>query len=127
MERLREVSKRLGNPGQEKLYTAARKRGIAVTRIQIKQYLTKKPERQIFRPLPRSLGATGAESLDSRWQMDLIQFSTAPSKVGREVLKEVFFTRGVGRALPAEDARRRGGRTAPHARNTAKDTRGDFQ
>ena len=87
MERLRELAKRLGNPGQEQLYNAARKRGIAVTRNQIKQYLTEKPERQIFRPLPRSLVATGAEGIDVRWQMDLIQFSTGPRKVGRETFR----------------------------------------
>ena len=89
MERLRELAKKLGNPGQEKLYIAARKRGIPVTRNQIKQY-PEKPERQIFRPLPRSLGATGAEGLDVRWQMDLIQFSTAPSKVGRETFRYII-------------------------------------
>ena len=89
MDQLRLLAKRLGNPGQEKLFTAARKRGIAVTRNQIKQYL-EKPERQIFRPLPRSLGATCAEGLDVRWQMDLIQFSTAPSKVGRETYRYII-------------------------------------
>ena len=96
MERLRELAKKLGNPGADKLYVAARKRGIPATRNQIKQLLVEKPERQIFRPLPQSKGQTGAEGLDVRWQMDLIQFSTAPSKVGREtfryiiVLVEVF-------------------------------------
>ncbi len=89
MERLRELAKRLGNPGPDKLYIAARKRGIPVTRNQVKQLLAEKPERQIFRPLPRSLGQTGAEGLDVRWQMDLIQFSTAPSKVGRETFRYI--------------------------------------
>ena len=39
MEQLRELAKTLGNPGADKLYLAARKRNIAVTRNQIKQYL----------------------------------------------------------------------------------------
>jgi hypothetical protein len=90
MEQLRELSKKLGNPGAQKLYLSARKRGIAVTRNQIKQFLALKPERQIFRPLPRSSGATGAEDLDVRWQMDLIEFRTAPSKVGRETFKYII-------------------------------------
>ncbi len=90
MEQLRELSKKLGNPGAQKLYLSARKRGIAVTRNQIKQFLALKPERQIFRPLPRSSGATGAEALDVRWQMDLIEFRTAPSKVGRETFKYII-------------------------------------
>ena len=61
MEQLRELAKKLGNPGADKLYLAARKRNIAVTRNQIKQYLALKPERQVFKPLPRSSRATGAE------------------------------------------------------------------
>ena len=51
MEQLRELAKKLGNPGADKLYLSARKRMIAVTRSQIKQFLALKPERQIFRPL----------------------------------------------------------------------------
>ena len=90
MEQLRALAKRLGNPGADKLYLAARKRGIAVTRNQIKQFLAEKPKRQIFRPLPQSKGQTGAEELDVRWQMDLIQFSTAPSKVARETFRYII-------------------------------------
>ena len=92
MERLRELGKRLGNPGEAKLFIAAKKRGIPVTRNQITHYLAQKPERQIFRPLPRSLGATGASSLDEKCQMDLIEFRTSPSKGFKYILVliEVF-------------------------------------
>ena len=69
MERLRELAKRPGHPGADKLYIAARKRGIDVTRNQIKQLL-ERPERQIFRPLPQSKGQTGAEEIDTRMQLD---------------------------------------------------------
>ena len=82
----------MGNPGEAKLFTAARKRGILVTRNQIKQYLAQRPERQIFRPLPRSSGATGSEGIDVQWQMDLIEFRTNPSKGFKYILVliEVF-------------------------------------
>ena len=92
MERLRELAKKLGNPGEAKLYTAARKKGIPVTRNQIKQYLAQRLERQIFKPLPRSSGATGSEGLDVQWQMDLIEFRTNPSKGFKYILVliEVF-------------------------------------
>ena len=86
MERLRELARKLGNPGEAKLYTAARKRGIPVTRSQIKQYLAQRPERQIFRPLRRSSGATGSEGLDVQFQMDLIEFRTNPSKGFKYIL-----------------------------------------
>ena len=87
MDQLRELAKKLGNPGKDKLYLAARKRGTAVTRNQISQYLSPQGQRQIFRPLPKSQGVTGAEALDVRWQMDLIEFRTNPSKIGRETYK----------------------------------------
>ncbi len=107
MEDLRALAKKLGNPGQEKLYLAAGKRQIPVPRNQIKQFLSTKGEKKIFRPPPPSTGQTGTEGLDERWQMDLIQFTTAPSKVGRQtyrwilVLIEVF-SRQVW-ALPITD------------------------
>ena len=90
MEQLRELAKKLGNPGQEKLYIAARKRGIPATRNQIKQLLETKGARQLFRPLPQSKGQTGAEGPDTRFQMDLIEFRTAPSKVGRDTFKYIL-------------------------------------
>ena len=40
MERLRELAKKLGNPGADKLYIAARKRGIPATRSQVKQLIS---------------------------------------------------------------------------------------
>ena len=90
MEHLRELAKKLGNPGQEKLYIAARKRGNPATRNQIKQLLETKGARQLFRPLPQSKGQTGAEGSDTRFQMDLIEFRTAPSKVGRDTFKYIL-------------------------------------
>jgi ribosomal protein S21 len=90
MEQLRELAKKLGNPGADKLYTAARKRGIAVTRNQIKQLLETKGAKQLFRPLPESKGKTGAEAPFTRMMMDLIEFRTAPSKVGRETYRYIL-------------------------------------
>ena len=107
MEELRKLAKQLGNPGQDKLYTAARKRGIPVTRNQIKQLLETKGAKQLVRPLPQSKGRTGAEGPDTRYQMDLIEFRTAPSKVGRETYKYILvlidvFSREVW-AAPTKD------------------------
>jgi transposase InsO family protein len=90
MEQLRELAQKLGNPGADKLYTAARKRGIAVTRNQIKQLLETKGSKQLFRPLPESKGKTGAEAPFARMMMDLIEFRTAPSKVGGQTYKYIL-------------------------------------
>ena len=107
MEALRELAKKLGNPGADKLYTAARKRGIPVTRNQIKQLLETKGAKQLFRPLPESKGKTGAEAPFTRMMMDLIEFRTAPSKVGRETYRYILvlidvFSREVW-AAPTKD------------------------
>ncbi len=107
MEQLRELSRKLGNPGADKLFTAARKRGIPATRNQIKQLLETKGSKQLFRPLPESKGRTGAEAPFTRMMMDLIEFRTAPSKVGRETYKYILvlidvFSREVW-AAPTKD------------------------
>ena len=69
MEQLAELAKELGTPGQAKLYRAARKKGIAVSKIEVRSFLAKKGEKQIFRPLPESKGMTGTEAQASglRW------------------------------------------------------------
>ena len=90
MDQLRELARTLGNTGKDKLYLAARKRGIRVTRNQIAQYLSPQGQRPICRPLPKSQGVTGAEALDVRWQMDLIEFRTNPSKIARETYKYIL-------------------------------------
>jgi transposase InsO family protein len=107
MEQLRELAKKLGNPGADKLFTAAKKRGIQVTRNQVKQLLETKGAKQLFRPLPESKGKTGAEAPFTRMMMDLIEFRTNPSKVGRETYKYILvlidvFSREVW-AAPVKD------------------------
>ena len=79
MERLRELAKKLGNPGADKLYIAARKRGIPATRSQVKQLISAIGTKQIFKPLPRSSGVTAAEDVATRFQADLIDYHTKPT------------------------------------------------
>ena len=69
----------MGNPGADKLYIAARKRGIPATRSQVKQYIGAIGSKQIFKPLPRSSGVTAAEDVATRFQADLIDYHTKPS------------------------------------------------
>ena len=79
MERLAALSKELGTPGTEKLWKAARKRNIPVTRQQIKEFLSQKGEAQVFRPFPASQGKSSAEGPYTRFQMDLIDMKNSPS------------------------------------------------
>jgi hypothetical protein len=80
MERLAALSKELGTPGIEKLFKAARKRNLPVTRQQIKEFLSQKGEAQVFRAFPASQGKSSAEGPYTRFQMDLIDMKNSPSK-----------------------------------------------
>ena len=42
MEQLAELAKELGTPGKDKLYRAARKKGIAVSKLEVRSFLAKK-------------------------------------------------------------------------------------
>ena len=72
MEQLAELAKELGTPGKDKLYKAAKKKGIPVSKLEVRSFLAKKGEKQIFRPLPESKGKTGTEGPGFRAQMDII-------------------------------------------------------
>ena len=71
-EGLRRLSERLGTPSAEKLYIAAKQRGLDVTKKQVRDFTQRLGERQIFRPVQRAEGATASESIDGRFVMDLI-------------------------------------------------------
>ncbi len=77
MDQLAALAKELGTPGQKKLYQAAKKRGIAVSRQEVARFLATKGQKQLFRPLPESKGKAASEDVDFRWQMDTIQYTVS--------------------------------------------------
>jgi len=96
MEQLAELAKELGTPGQAKLYRAAKKKGIPVSKIEVRSFLAKKGEKQIFRPLPESKGKTGVKDLGFRAQMDIIDLKYSKSQGNKNILVVIdVFTRKV--------------------------------
>ena len=73
--RLKELQKKVGDTGVDKLFRAAKKEGLAVNRQLVKDFLSTDAPGQVFRPLPESKGKTGAEAQGFRLQADLIDFS----------------------------------------------------
>ena len=73
---MKELSDRLGTPGADKLYIAAKQRGLNVTKKQVRDFSRRIGERQIYRPVQRAEGKTASEDIDSRFQMDLIDLHT---------------------------------------------------
>ncbi len=78
MEALRALSHKLGSPGVEKLWIAARTRGLPVTKAQVYDLVRRQGERQLFMPVRPSLGKSASEGIDVRFQMDLIDWRTEP-------------------------------------------------
>ena len=63
LARLKELHRKVGDVGVDKLWAAVKKEGLAgVNRQLVKDYLSTGAEAQIFRPLPESKGKTGAEA-----------------------------------------------------------------
>jgi len=91
---LAELSAELGAPGVERLFTAARKRKLNVTRNDVISLAKVRAETQIFRPLPRAAGKTATHGpSDSRFMMDLLDMSRSPNLAGDKyaiILVEVF-------------------------------------
>ena len=107
---LRALSKQLGSPGALALYTAARKRGIAVTRQQARELVSKRGENQIFTAVQPSAGKSTAESEFARFQADVIDQRNDGGVEGEEIAKDILvvvniFTREVyARAMPNKSA-----------------------
>ena len=75
MQRVRDLYEELGMPGQAKLFQEVRKRGIAVSRSQVNEFVKGRGERQVFtQPLPRAEGKTASEDVNARYMMDVVNF-----------------------------------------------------
>ena len=101
--RLIELEQRLGTPGAGKLYAAARRRGIRVTKEQVKRFVATKGQKQLFRALPASKGQTAAESPQMRFQMDLVDMRNSPSREKKYILVLVNVYTRKAYAAPIED------------------------
>ena len=97
MEQLQDLAKELGTPGFQKLYKAARKRNIDISKTEVKSFLAKHGQKQIFRPLPQSKGKTASEEPFYRVQMDLIDLKYSKSQGNSVILVLIdVFSRKVG-------------------------------
>jgi hypothetical protein len=107
---LRALSKELGSPGALALYTAARKRGINITRKQVKDLVSKQGENQIFTAVQKSAGKSTAESEFARFQADVIDLRNDTGVEGEVRAKDILvlvnvFTREIyARAMPSKTA-----------------------
>ena len=72
MTQLEQLYNDLGNPGADALYIAARRAGIEVKKADVRAFVSKQSSKQTLAAQQPSKGKIASESLNARWQMDLI-------------------------------------------------------
>ena len=80
MAELFKLNDELGFPGADKLYLAAKRRGLKVTKAQAKLVAERNVGGQTVAPLQPSRGKTVAENPNARWQMDLAHIANDNKK-----------------------------------------------
>jgi hypothetical protein len=71
---LRSIWLETGRAGVAKLFAATQRAGLGVRRAAVDAFIKKQETRQIFAPAPKSDGKVTSNTLDGRWQIDLIDF-----------------------------------------------------
>ena len=121
---LREIWVEAGRPGAAKLLAAARRKGLDVKKAAVDAFVKAQETRQIYAPAPKSKGKVGANGLDDRWQVDLIdwkQMDASKNQGQRNVLVvvDVFSRYGLSSGRrSASYWRTEASRTDPSAQGT---------
>ncbi|MCP3886413.1 MAG: transposase family protein, partial [Propionibacteriaceae bacterium] len=103
---LRELWVESGCPGVAKLFAAAKRKGLDVKRATVDAFVKSQETRQIFAPAPTSKGKVTANSIDDRWQIDLIdykQMDISANKGYRNVMVAVDVFSRFAWAVPMQD------------------------
>ena len=79
MEELRELSAQLGHPSADKLYQAAQRRNLPVTRKAVDTFVQAQSVRQVFKKRTDYEGKIAAVKINDRWAADLIDYTAKPS------------------------------------------------
>ena len=79
MEALKELAKELSYPGVEKLWRAAERRNVHVTKDQVLAFVRSQGQRQVFAPRPKYEGKIVGTRINDRWAADLIDYTAKPS------------------------------------------------
>jgi len=79
MEQLRELSDRLGHPSADKLWLAAQRQNLPVTRKAVFALVQANNARQVFKKRANYDGRIAATGINDRWVADLIDYTAKPS------------------------------------------------
>ena len=102
MQRVRDLYDQLAKPGAQKLFQEAKKRGIAVSRSQVTDFVRSQAERQVFSaPLPKAQGKSVSEDVGARFQIDVVNYQ---SGIMALVLVNVFTRKFWAKTIPNKSA-----------------------
>ena len=79
MEQLRELSNQLGHPSADKLWQAAQRQNLPVTRKNVFNFVQAHAARQVFKKRANYEGKITATEINGRWAADLIDYTAKPS------------------------------------------------
>ena len=104
MSALERLSEELSYPGQHALYLAAKKKGINVTRDEVRRLVNSNVAKQEISAAQPSKGKIAAETKGARWQADLAEFHPRDSGLKKLqyalVVVNVFDRKTYTRVLP---------------------------
>ena len=91
MELLRELSNQLGHPSADKLWQAAQRQNLPVTRKNVFNFVQAHAARQVFKKRANYEGKITATEINGRWAADLIDYTAKPLLVKMEkILTNTF-------------------------------------
>ena len=108
-ETLEKLYQDLNFPSTDVFFKAIRRKGIAVRRSDVAEFVSSRSERQIFAPPPSFAGNVVASDVNDRWAADLISYVSRPAMTqGVEyqyvlVVQDIFSRRLYARALTTVD------------------------
>jgi hypothetical protein len=79
MEALQALSAELGYPSADKLWKAAIRRKLPVTKPDVREFVKSQSARQVLAARPQYDGKVVASKLNERWAADLIDYTATPS------------------------------------------------
>ena len=90
MEQLRALDKELSSPGVDKLYIAARRKGMEVTKEQVRDFAATRHTNETLRLHKPYVGKSAAEGPNVRWQLDLAAMPLRRGYMGFILTVDVF-------------------------------------
>jgi hypothetical protein len=86
----RQFNHESGNPSVGPLWLAAHRRGLVVSKKQVEAFVRQEGEKHIFQAVQLAKGKSVAESLDARWQMDMVVFLNHPAVVAGKTMRYIL-------------------------------------